>query len=216
MMVMPRGGKRAGAGRKPRPLAEKIAAGNPGHRPLKKLDWGEQDGKAGSGGRTRLKPPDYLKLIEKPPGRVPAGLPTPAELFESIAKQLEPSGCLEIIGADLLAEYAAAKYYLLDAQYALSQTSTVGYNEKKELTVSSFTEAMLKLQRNLVLVWERIWDIVTKNSETFVKNPEQDLYLAMLGGRTRSVRKVKKQEESDNAYNDGDENTGGKAESGEV
>jgi len=207
---MPRGGKRAGAGRKARPLAEKIAAGNPGHRPLKKLDWGEKDRKA------RLAPPDYLKLIEKPPNRVPTGLPTPAELFENMAKQLEPSGCLEIIGADLIAEYAAAKYYLLDTQYSLSRGSTVMLNKQHDLEISMFAEAMLKLQKNLVLVWEKIWDIVTKNSETFVKNPEQDLYLAMLGGRARTVRKVKKQEESDNAGHDGNEDTGGETESGEV
>ena len=42
---MPSGGVRKGAGRKPRPLAEKLAAGNPGHRPLKKL----KDGSFGVG-----------------------------------------------------------------------------------------------------------------------------------------------------------------------
>ena len=33
-----RGGARPGAGRKPKSLSEKLAAGNPGHRPLKMLD----------------------------------------------------------------------------------------------------------------------------------------------------------------------------------
>ena len=33
-----RGGARPGAGRKKKALSEKIAAGNPGHRPLKMLD----------------------------------------------------------------------------------------------------------------------------------------------------------------------------------
>ena len=208
---MPRGGKRTGAGRKPRPLAEKIAAGNPGHRALTKLDWGKK------GKKNKLEPPEYLRLIQKPPGRLPAGIPTPTEIFETAVKQLEPSGCVEIIGAELFAEYAIAKYYLLDAQYGLSQTLTVGLNEKHEWSVSSFAEAMMKLQKNLLSVWEKIWDIVSRNSETFVNNPEQDLYLAMLGGKKRTVRNVKQQrKEQENADNDIDDDTGGETESGEI
>ena len=56
---MPRGGARKGAGRKPQPLAEKLAEGNPGHRPLKKLEF------TGNGGNDSRKPPDYLRVMEK-------------------------------------------------------------------------------------------------------------------------------------------------------
>lgn len=37
---MLRGEARKGTGRKPKPLSEKLAEGNPGHRPLKKLEFG--------------------------------------------------------------------------------------------------------------------------------------------------------------------------------
>ncbi len=39
-----RGGARPGAGRKPKALAEKLAAGNPGHRPLTMMDPGNMVG----------------------------------------------------------------------------------------------------------------------------------------------------------------------------
>ena len=191
---MPRGGKRAGAGRKPKPLAEKIADGNPGHRPLKKLDWG---------GNSQLVPPEYLKLIEKPVGRIPQGIPTPTAIFKSAVKQLEPSGCVELVGAELIAEYAAAKYYLLDAQYGLSQTVTVGKNDKGDVVVTSFADAMLKMQKNVVLVWGQIWDIVARNSETVMKNPESDTFMALLAGRARKKRRAAADNDGEDDF-DGD------------
>ena len=191
---MPRGGKRAGAGRKPKPLAEKIADGNPGHRPLKKLDWG---------GNSQLVPPEYLKLIEKPSARIPQGIPTPTSIFKRVVKQLEPSGCVELVGAELIAEYAVAKYFLLSAQYELSQTTTVGRNDDGVVVVTSYADAMLRMQKNVVMVWGQIWDIVTRNSETVMKNPENDVFMTLLAGRARKKRKIAGDEEVDDFGGDG-------------
>ena len=171
---MTHGGARKGAGRKPTPLADKLAAGNPGHRPLKKIAWG---------GEKKLEPPEYLKAMKSADTRTEA-LPTPAEIFTKTVKQLEPSGCLELIGEELLAEYALAKYYLLIAQFDLSKTAIVGHSVNGEIVVTGFTDAVLKLQKNVSMVWGQIWDIVARNSETAVKNPENDIYAQMIGGRT--------------------------------
>ena len=38
-----RGGSRPGAGRKPKAIAEKLATGNPGGRPLTVVDFGDED-----------------------------------------------------------------------------------------------------------------------------------------------------------------------------
>ena len=54
-----RGGARAGAGRKPKSLAEKIAAGNPGHRPLTMIDSSAMEG-------VDMPPPsDYLSAMQR-------------------------------------------------------------------------------------------------------------------------------------------------------
>ena len=122
-----------------------------------------------------------------------------------------------------------AKYYLIDAQYALSKTAIVGYNEKHELTVTSFTEAMLKLQKNVALTWGVIWDVVSRNSEKVIRNPEEDLIAAIMSGRIRKKRPnvneyersscavhTSRSEEPDDGRDEHTENPGGKAESGEV
>ena len=72
---MPRGGARKGAGRKPKPLAEKLAEGNLGHRPLKKLEF------TGNGRNDSRKPPDYLRVMEKREQEQRPGIATPTELY---------------------------------------------------------------------------------------------------------------------------------------
>jgi hypothetical protein len=131
--------------------------------------------------------------------------PSPVDIFADIVHFLEPSKCLHLISPQLLADYALAKYYLICAQYQLSQMAIVGYvstgkkdekgKEISELRVTSFTEAMLKLQKNVLSTWEPIWSIVSQNSERLITNPEEEVLLMVMGGRVR--RKPKKE---DGAY----------------
>ena len=173
---MPRGGARKHSGRKPKALIDKIAAGNPGHRPLKKMEWGD--------GKDKIEPPQYLLTMDQHQ----PGIPSPTEIFAKTVKQLEPSQCLELVGEELIAEYAMAKYYLLIAQYELSQTAITGQSVKGEIIVSGFTESMLKLQKNAVMVWGQIWDIVSRNSETAIRSPE-GLFSEMMTGRVHDKPK---------------------------
>ena len=177
---MPRGGARKGAGRKPTPLAQKLSAGNPGNRPLKKVQFN------GDGNDSNPStPPDYLGLLEK---RVP-GAPTPIEIYHEAIRYLEPSDCMNLIPSALIADYVMAKYYLICAQFDLSKTATVHQKGEKEYEITSFAEAMLKLQKNVLACWEPIWEIVSKNSERLVANPEQDLIMMLVGGRRRKQAK---------------------------
>ena len=174
---MPSGGSRKGAGRKPKPLAEKLAAGNPGHRPLKKVQF--------DGNGNNSEPPDYLGLLAK---KVP-GAPTPIEIYHDTIKYLEPSDCLNLIPSALIADYVMAKYYLICAQFDLSKTATVAQSGKNNFEITSFAEAMLKLQKNVLACWEPIWEIVSRNSERLVMNSEQDLLILLAGGRQRKSAK---------------------------
>ena len=174
---MPRGGARSGAGRKPKPLHEKLAAGNPGHRPLKKVDFDQESD-------VKITPPEYLALLDKEV----AGIPSPVELFNGTVEHLRPSGCLPLIPPDLLAEHAVAKHYLLAAQYELSNTALVALNEKEELVITSFAEAMLKMQKNCAATWLPIWSIVQRNAERMIVNPEEDMMLQIVAARQRSKK----------------------------
>jgi hypothetical protein len=93
------------------------------------------------------------------------------------------------IPAALISDYVMAKYYLICAQFDLSKTATVVQTGKNEFEITSFTEAMLKLQKNVLTCWEPIWEIVSKNSERLVTNPEQDLVMMLLTGRQRKPPK---------------------------
>ncbi|MVB09481.1 hypothetical protein CAFE_01370 [Caprobacter fermentans] len=186
---MPSGGARKGAGRKPKPLAEKLAAGNPGHRPLKKVEF------TGTGGVDPHEPPAYLRVMEKREQENRPGIPTPTELYTDTVKYLEPSGCLNLVPAALIADYAMAKYYLLHAQYELGKTATVvkikkGLKKEPAETyeITDFAEAMLKMQKNVLATWEPIWDIVSRNSEQLVTNPKKDLLAVIIGGRRRKSK----------------------------
>jgi hypothetical protein len=183
---MPSGGARKGAGRKPKPLSEKLAAGNPGHRPLKKVEF------TGNGGFYSHQPPEYLRVMEKREQR--PGIPTPTELYLETVKYLEPSDCLNLIPSALIADYAIAKYHLLHSQYELGRTSNVvekesgrkrDGNPNREFVLTDFAEAMLKMQKNVLSTWQPIWDIVSRNSERLVMNPEQDLMAVIVSGRAR-------------------------------
>lgn len=188
---MPRGGARKGAGRKPKPLAEKLAEGNPGHRPLKKVEF------VGRGGIDPRQPPDYLKHMVKF-DQANRPVPTPTELYTETVRYLEPSDCLSLIPTALIADYAMAKYHLINSQYELGRTATVahvdtGKRDKKgdpikNYQLTDFTEAMLKLQKNVLATWEPIWEIVSRNSERLVANPEQDLMAMMIIARQRKTR----------------------------
>ncbi len=204
---MPRGGARKGAGRKPKPLAKKIADGNPGKRPLTKIEF------SGSGVVDPHTPPDYLSVLEKREQEQRPGIPTPTELYLEAVRYLQPSDCLNLIPVSMIADYAMAKYHLLHAQYELGRTATVApaaktgsakKGESYELT--DFAEAMLKMQKNVLATWEPIWDIVSRNSQRFVANPEQDLMAIILGGRQRKAKP--KGEPPDGLYAN-PENTGG-------
>ena len=188
---MPRGGARKGAGRKPKPLAEKIAEGNPGHRPLKKVEF------TGTGGIDPRQPPDYLRFLEKQEQGQRQGIPTPTELYVDTVKYLEPSDCLNLIPIALIADYAMAKYHLLHAQYELGKTAAVVKVEKgrkkdgkpnEVYEITDFAEAMLKMQKNVLATWAPIWDIVSRNSEQILSNPEQDLMALIIGGRQRKSK----------------------------
>jgi hypothetical protein len=171
---MPRGGARPGSGRKPKPFADKIAAGNPGHRPLKKLDFALNG--------ENIQPPEYLSLMDK---QIP-GITPPVKIFTDTVETLRPSGCLGLIPAELLAEYVVAKHYLLCAQYALSTTALVTLNERDEPVATAFTDVMLKMQKNCSACWLPIWTIVQRNAERQITDPEEELMAQIIGARQQT------------------------------
>ena len=172
------GGARRGAGRKPKALAEKLQDGNPGCRPLKKVEFAGVDGDSS----VKYMAPDFLRLMD---AEVP-GIPPPKVIFDETVEYLRPSGCLHLIPVLLLGDYVLAKYQLLIAQYQLARTGIITQDEgSKEIYITPFTEAMLKLQKNALSTWQPIWDIVSRNSTARLEDPESQLFAMIMGARKR-------------------------------
>ena len=177
---MPKGGARKGAGRKPKPLAEKLAAGNPGHRPLKKVEFDDKSYDPST-------PPVYLPLLGKQSGST---VTTPMEIYREAIAYLEPTGCLHMIPAMLIREYVMANYHMVQAHYELSQSNHVGINHKGEVVVTSYADFMQRQQKQVLAIWDKIWDIVSRNSERAITgDPKHDMMAMLLGGRVRKPRK---------------------------
>ena len=105
----------------------------------------------------------------------------------------------------MIADYVMAKYYLICAQFDLSKTAIVMQSGKNNFEITSFTEAMLKLQKNVLACWQPIWEIVSRNSEKMVANPEQDMILLLAGSRNRRESKgVAENEQSRHTQNSGE------------
>ena len=172
------GGARKGAGRKPKPLVQRIEEGNQGHRTLKRVEFPG----ANYDSSIKYMAPDFLKLMDS---EIP-GIPTPTMIFEETVEYLRPSGCLHLIPVLLLGDYVLAKYQLLIAQYQLAKTGILTQDEgKTEIYITPFTEAMLKLQKNALATWAPIWEIVSKNSLTRLEDPDAALFGMIMGARKR-------------------------------
>jgi hypothetical protein len=173
---MPKGGARSNSGRKPTPLAEKLAKGNPGKRPLKKVEFAKTT-------YDPTKPPRYLEMLAKKHGDF---LVSPLEIYEEAMEYLEPSGCLHLIPKTLIREYVMANFYAVQAHYELSTSSNVGIDNKGAVVITGFAKFMQDQQKQVLFIWDKIWDIVSRNSERVLDNPEHELLSLILGGRVRN------------------------------
>ena len=89
-----RGGARIGAGRKKKALSEKIAAGNPGHRPLTMIDSSTMEG-------VDMPPPsDYLSAMQRD------GKPLGADLiYIKVFEWLKAINCEKLVSPNMVEQY---------------------------------------------------------------------------------------------------------------
>jgi len=172
------GGARKNAGRKPKSLALKLAEGNPGHRPLKKVEFGDTDVEV-------PKAPEFLQITYEGHSMFPSAV----HVFDEIAAWLATTGCLHMIPVGNIATYALAKHFLLKSAYQLSTTKLVTKDAKKEgLVVSAFAKSFFECVKITNAAWDVIWAVVRDNSEKLVRNTEGDFIAQLSGLRVRRGR----------------------------
>ena len=157
-----RGPKPGSGGRPKKPIAEKIAAGNPGKRKLTVIDF---DNKAADlDGETMPKPSEFLSATQKDGTQLCA-----VEIYEATWKWLNDRGCSHLISPQMIERYAMASARWIQCEAA---TSEFGFLADKYMTQSN-------------RIWGEIFQIVRENCMTEYGgiSPQDDVMERLLTAR---------------------------------
>ena len=172
-----RGGARPGAGRKPKALKEKLDAGNPGKRPLKRLDIPEN-----IEGVEMPKPGEYLSAMQRD------GKPLGAdEIYTKICRWLEKLKCDKLVNPLLVEQYAMCVARWVQCEEAISKYGLVG--KHPTVTTSAVQSPFVSMSQSYLKhsqqMWLQIYQVVKENcvSDYVATNPQDDIMEQLLRAR---------------------------------
>lgn len=182
-----RGGRRARAGEKPLPLADKIIRGKSAKilepanlKPGSMLDAEDLDSGPDLFGADMPAPSEYLSARQKD------GKPLGADmLYKETWRWLKERGCERFINPRLIEAYAQAFTRYIQCEEAISLYGLLGKHPTTGGAITSpFVQMSQSFQKQANLLWYEIFDIVKQNCTTaFVGNPQDDIMEALLSGR---------------------------------
>jgi hypothetical protein len=184
---MPRGGKRPGAGRKPKPLAENILDGNPGKRKMKVLDF-KHPSKPGD---DFADTPEYLSAFSKT-GPIQVGLsrelfdslPGADAIYRDVSEWLKRVSCINLISPLLVSQYALLMERWLECE---AHVSTAMLKMLEDDSAPSDYVGMAKdYQKMANDKWTQIWAVVAANSTKNYSNDNPHDEMAGLLNRRRA------------------------------
>ena len=170
-----RGGARPGAGRKKKPLTEKVETGNPGGRVLKVLDIPDVNCV------DMPKPHDFLSATQRDGCQLQA-----KEIYEDTWEWLKSIGCTAVVSPQLLERYAMCAARWIQCE---EMTSTLGYLSKHPTTGKPIPSPFINIGINYMnqanRLWNEIYQIVKENCSTEYTgaNPQDDLMERLLTAR---------------------------------
>ena len=175
---MPRGGKRIGAGRKPKALAEKLLDGNPGKREIKinkfsglneNIKYKTVQEPQGNGVPKRpreigdfsirsLEIPEYLEMASKEGGD---NLPKAGDIYTFISEFVLSSGCGHLVNDFLLEDFTFLRRAYLECEYMNKKNGRIALKKR-----SPYVDMAIDYHKEMMTVFNQIWGVVSKNSET--------------------------------------------------
>jgi len=176
-----RGGARAGAGKKKKPLHDKILDGNPGKRPLTVMEFNDTADLAG-----QVMPPtrEFLKTLQK------RGKQTLAvEIYETTWLWLSERRCAHLIPAQLLEQYAMSVARWIQCEEAITEFGFLAKHPTTGNAIPSpyvaMSQSFMKQANNL---WFQIYQTVKENSAADYKGatPHDDAMERLLNARRGS------------------------------
>ena len=146
-----RGGARPGAGRKKKPLAEKILEGNPGKRPLKVVEF------YGVPAEGKLTPPDFLKIASK---ETADNYPTADQIFVQVADWLKITGCAHLVSPTLIEDFSINRRGFFECEYMNKRLGRITGGKR-----SPYVDMAVQYAGLMRTAWDRIWNIISQNTE---------------------------------------------------
>lgn len=172
------GGARVGAGRKKKPLADKIAEGNPGGRKLTAM---ELPNAADLQGQSMPEPNKMLAAVQKDGKTLVAG-----EIYKSTWQWLGERGCAVLVSPQLLERYAMSVARWIQCEEAVSE---YGFLAKHPTTGAAIASPYVSMSQNFMnqtnRLWLEIFQIVKENctGEYSGANPQDDVMERLLSAR---------------------------------
>lgn len=152
-----RGPKPGTGGRPKKPIAEKIAEGNLGKRPLTVIDF--KDSAADLEGQPMPDPPEYLSATQKDGSTLCA-----AEIYEKVWKWLSERGCASIVSPQLIERYAMSTARWIQCE---TVTSELGFLAKHPTTGAAIQSPYVAIANTYLTqanrLWSEIFQLVREN-----------------------------------------------------
>ncbi len=173
-----RGGARIGAGAKKKPLADKIAEGNPSGRTLTVMEF---SGATDLQGQVMPEPNKMLEAVQKDGKTLVAG-----EIYKNTWTWLNERGCATLVSPQLLERYAMSVARWIQCEEAVT---AYGFLAKHPTTGNAIQSPYVAMGQNYMnqtnRLWYEIFQIVKENctGEYSGANPQDDVMERLLKAR---------------------------------
>ena len=177
-MATGHGGARTGAGRKKKPLADKILEGNPGKRKLTVLEFPDTPDLAGED-----MPParDYMSATQKD------GRPLLAQEVYTVSwNWLNARGCAALIPAQMVEQYAMAVARWIQCEEYITEYGFLAKHPTTKAAIQSpYVNMSQSFDKHANTIWYQIYQNVRENCATEYKGnaPHDDIMERLLSGR---------------------------------
>jgi len=174
-----RGGARIGAGAKKKPLAGRIAEGNPGKRELTVIDF--TDSTVDLEGQPMPKPSKMLSAKQKNGKKLVA-----ADVYKKTWNWLHERGCAALVSPELLERYAMSVARWIQCEEAITE---FGFLAKHPTTGNAIQSPYVAMSQNFMSqtnrLWMEIYQIVRENCATEYNGatPQDDVMERLLLAR---------------------------------
>lgn len=170
-----RGGVRPGAGRRAKPLADKLTEGNLGKRPIEVMEFKNMESLQGE---EMPKPSKMLSAKQRNGKKLIA-----ATIYKKTWAWLEKRGCAVFVSPDLLERYAMSAARWIQCEEAVSEW---GFLAKHPTTGNAIQSPYVAMSQSYMAqtnhLWDEIYLIVKENCASEYKgaSPQDDVMEQLL------------------------------------